>query len=187
MQTRVLVLYASRHGSTRGIAERLASTLSACGVEATLADATHAPRAEGYDAYVIGSAAYMTHWIKDAAEFVRHNRSTLASKPVWLFSSGPVGTETVDKEGRDLRTVSEPREFAEFESAIHPRGHRVFYGAWDPNAKPIGVAERLGAAILSHLPAEADEALPAGDFRDWDDIDAWAREIANELTPVAAG
>lgn len=182
MQTRVLVVYASRHGATRGIAERITSTLTASGAEATLRNADEVRNAGDYDAYVVGSAAYMGHWLKEATEFVRRNRAALAAKPVWLYSSGPVGTDTVDKEGRDLRTVSEPLEFAEFEPVIHPRGHRVFYGAWDPHAKPIGLAERLGSAILSHMPAAAE--LPAGDFRDWAEIEAWANEIANALTPA---
>jgi len=36
------------------------------------------------------------------------------------------------------------------------------------------------------MPATRD-LLPAGDFRDWDEIDAWARGIADELTRVPVG
>jgi menaquinone-dependent protoporphyrinogen oxidase len=34
---------------------------------------------------------------------------------------------------------------------------------------------------LVRLVPAAKEALPAGDFREWDAIEAWARTIAREL------
>ena len=183
MHARVLVVYASRHGATRGIAERIAARLTDSGVDVTLESAQEVEEVGGFDAYVIGSAAYMFHWLKDATDFVRHHRKLLAARPVWLFSSGPTGTETVDKDGRDVREASAPREFAEFEDALHPRGKRVFYGAYDPMQEPIGLAERIGDVFLKRMPAARD-AIPAGDFRDWDTIDAWASKIARELTAV---
>ena len=65
---------------------------------------------------------------------------------------------------------------------IHPRDQRVFFGALDPDAPPIGLAERLAR----HLPAVARDAIPSGDFRDWEAIDAWADQIALELAPTPA-
>ena len=62
-----------------------------------------------------------------------------AGWPVWLFSSGPLGTEATDAKGRDLTAVTEPGEIAEFREAIHTRGHRVFFGALDPGT--LGFAE----------------------------------------------
>lgn len=179
---KILVTYASRHGATRGIAERLAGTLRQHGLEATVRPVTEAGDVAAYDAVVIGSAAYMYHWLKDATEFVRRNHPSLASRPVWLFSSGPLGTETVDAEGKDIRAGAEPREFAEFREQIRPRDERVFFGAYDPDAKPIGFMERLTRA----MPAARD-AFPAGDFRDWAEIEAWAASIARELAAVPAG
>jgi len=179
---RILVAYASRHGSTRGIAERIAQTLERSGLEVTLKPVEQAGPVEEYDAFVIGSAAYIGHWLNPATDFVRRNRSLLASRPAWLFSSGPVGTEKVDAKGRDALEASKPLEFAEFAEAIHPRDQHVFFGAYDPNAEPIGFMERLGARFLK-MPA-VREALPAGDFRDWPAIEAWAEGIAHQLLSV---
>jgi menaquinone-dependent protoporphyrinogen oxidase len=134
-----------------------------------------------YDAFVIGSAAYAFHWLKEATGFLRRHRPLLATRPVWLFSSGPLGTETVDAEGHDVRAAAEPREFAEFRDAIHPRDQRIFFGAYDPDSKPIGLIERL----TRMMPAARD-ALPAGDFRDWQEIEAWAGSIARELARIPA-
>ena len=102
---RVLVAYASRYGATQGIAERIAATLRQQGIEATVEGAERAGDPAGYDAAVIGSAAYYFHWMKPAAKFVRSNAESLASRPVWLFSSGPLGTKDKDDKGRDLCAV----------------------------------------------------------------------------------
>jgi menaquinone-dependent protoporphyrinogen oxidase len=177
-QMRILVAYASRHGATRGIAERVAHTLKGRGLEVTLESAERASAISDYDAFVIGSAAYAGHWLKEATRFVLRNRAVLERRPVWLFSSGPIGTETVDAKGRDVLEAAAPHEFADF-AAIHPREQRVFFGAFDPDAEPIGLAERLGAPFMRM--ASVREAMPAGDFRDWPAIDAWAEGIAREL------
>jgi len=171
---KVLVVYASKYGSTKGIAEFIAEKLGQQGTQAEVrpVDAVHNPR--DYDALVVGSAVYMMHWLKEAAEFVRRNRAVLANRPVWLFSSGPLGAETKDAQGRDLIVVAEPKEIAEFREAINPRDHRVFFGALD--SSKLGVAHRM----TRKLPA-ARAMFPEGDFRDWKDIEAWASSIARAL------
>ena len=176
----ILVTYATRHGSTQGIAERIAERLRANGLDAEVRPAAEVRDASRYDAFVVGGAAYMFHWLKDATAFVKRNRALLVERPTWLFSSGPVGTDTVDKQGRDVLETTIPKEFPELVAAIHPRGEKVFFGAMDPAAKPAGLAERF----VSLLPA-AKDALPKGDFRDWPAIDSWADEIARDL--AAAG
>jgi menaquinone-dependent protoporphyrinogen oxidase len=177
----ILVAYASRHGSTRGIAERIAERLRADGLDAEVCPAADVRGASRYDAFIVGGAAYMLHWLKDATTFVQRNRALLAERPTWLFSSGPVGTDTVDKQGRDVLETTIPKEFPGLRDAIHPRGEKVFFGASDPAARPVGLAERF----VSLMPAARD-ALPKGDFRDWPAIDAWADQIARELLATGA-
>lgn len=179
---RVLVAYASRHGATQGIAERVATSLQAAGIDAEARPATSVKSLAGFDAFVIGSAAYMFHWEKAAANLVRRNRDVLARKPVWLFSSGPLGTEPLDAQGRDQKVAAVPKEIPELREAANARDHRVFFGAYARDQKPHGLAERFVAL----MPAARD-ALPEGDFRDWPEIDAWAAEIAAALraTPGA--
>lgn len=176
----VLVAYASRHGATRGIAERIGEVLRQRGLEASVEAVDQVSDVNEYDAFVVGSAAYMGRWLKEANAFTQRHRSTLAARPTWLFSSGPVGSDTVDAKGNDVRAGAAPKEFAELQDALHPRDAHVFWGAYDPDAEPIGLAESLGQRILKLMPA-ARNALPAGDFRDWPEIDAWAEGIATQV------
>ncbi len=186
---KVLVGYATRHGATAGIAERIGDRLRAAGLEADVASAGTVRYPAPYDAFVIGAAAYMSHWLTEATSFVERHRELLASRPVWLFSSGPLGTDTVNEQGKDQLAVTVPKEFERLRSLVNPRGEQVFFGALDLSAPPVGLAERF----VRLVPAARD-GLPQGDFRDWASIEAWADGIARELLaasptagPVAAG
>jgi menaquinone-dependent protoporphyrinogen oxidase len=181
----ILVAYASRHGATRGIAEHIAHTLESNGLDVTIRPVEGADRVDHYDAFVIGSAAYMGGWLDQATAFVRRHREVLAAHPVWLFSSGPVGPDAVGAKGRDPLQASTPKEFAEFTRTIGPRDEHVFFGAYDPAAPPTGLAESLMTRFVRLIP-EVRKALPTGDYRDWPAIGAWAEGIARELRPVGA-
>jgi menaquinone-dependent protoporphyrinogen oxidase len=175
---RVLVAHASRHGATRGIAERIGSRLGEAGLDAEVRAARDVKDVSGYDAFVVGGAAYMFHWLKDATAFVKRHRAVLAGRPVWLFSSGPLGTDTVDEDGQDVLVALVPKEFPELRSMVKPRGEQVFFGAWDPDYPTVGIAEWLVRRM-------GKDAMPAGDFRDWPAIDAWADAIVADLRTVA--
>jgi menaquinone-dependent protoporphyrinogen oxidase len=182
---KILVAYATRHGATKGIAERIATTLEQHDLDVTLRPAREVDSIEGYGAFVIGSAAYVGSWLSEATSFVRKHERELVGRPVWLFSSGPTGTQTVDPKGRDMLASAAPKEFREFDRTIRPHGQQVFYGAYDPDAAPAGLAERMMKGFMRLAPA-AKDALPKGDFRDWPAIEAWAESIAREVEPAAA-
>jgi menaquinone-dependent protoporphyrinogen oxidase len=176
---KVLVAYASKYGATEGIAQRIGETLTGRGLEVDVMRCKDLEAASGYDAYVVGSATYEFNWRKSAREFVERNAEVLAAKPTWLFASGPVGTEKVDKEGKDVLKGAEPKQFEQYEELIHPRGKQVFLGAYDHDK--IRGADR----IITWMPAIRD-VLPEGDYREWDVIEAWAAGIAKELQASSA-
>ena len=130
----------------------------------------------GYDAFVIGGALYCG-WLKEATELVRRNKVTLAGRALWLFSSGPLGTDTTDPQGRDVRATAVPKEIVELGKAVRARDHHVFFGAYDPAAKPVGFLEHTFKLVPNNA-----AILQAGDFRDWGEIRAWAAVIAAELS-----
>lgn len=172
--TDVMVIVGSRHGATRGIADRIAETLRSEGLLVGFFDAAEAPSPQAAQAVVIGGAAYMGKWMDEVTAYIHKHRDLLAKRPTWLFASGPVGTDLVDKAGRDV--LAPPPFLAEAGRDLGAQGTRVFFGRWDPDDPPIGVAERL----FRLLPVSRD-VLPIGDFRDWPAIEAWAREIARAV------
>lgn len=191
--TKVFVVYGSRHGGTRGIAQRIGEVLQAEGLDAHVAAADHVPDVASADAFVVGSGVYIGNWLKEPLEFLRKNQAILATRPLWLFSSGPLPGSSASKDPNDpLTDALGPAEgpgsggrkkVEELSAATHPRDHRVFLGAYDPNDAPRAISER----IVRMMPASKD-LLPVGDFRNWDDIVAWAHEIAASLkAPVAVG
>ena len=159
----VLVAYASKHGSTQGIAERIAEQLRQLGKEAEARPMEEVSDPGSYEAFVIGSAIYYGSWLKEAAEWVHHNQAVLAGHSVWLFSVGPLGTEVQDAE-------QQPKEMTEFQQTIRPQDQRVFFGALDHNH--LSFAERVMVKAVR---------APEGDFRDWQVIEAWAASIARNL------
>lgn len=171
----VLVVHASKAGATAEIAERIAGTITGAGHQAVASPAAKAGDPSHYDAVVLGSAVYMGHWLKEANAFAKQHRDALSSRPVWLFSSGPIGTSPVDDEGRDLLEVSAPEELPELVAALRPREHHVFFGALDPGKLP------LAHRALRKLPA-GRKLLPEGDFRDWPEVERWATDIATHLS-----
>jgi menaquinone-dependent protoporphyrinogen oxidase len=177
---RVLVAYASKYGSTKGIAEFIGQKLGEVRVSVQVSAVDNVGIAGGYDAYVIGSALYMGHWMKEAKQFLSKNRDAMAGHPVWLFSSGPVGIKATDAKGRDLLEVSGPTELEELKVLVNPRDHRVFFGAFDG-------ANLKGAYALFYKMAQrsqsARESMAEGDFRDWKLIEAWVGSIASALAP----
>ena len=181
--SRVLVVYASRHGGTAGIAKRVAAVLESDGADVVVADAADRPDPNAFDAYVIGSGVYLGSWLKEGTEFLELNQSTLATRPVWLFSSGPLpGSSKAPDTTDPLELALGPEEgpgsgghkkIAALSATIQPRDHRVFLGAFNPNDPPKSMQERL----VRLMPA-SKQILPAGDFREWADIEAWANTIA---------
>lgn len=152
---RVLIVYASQYGSTKGIAERVGFSLHEHGIDVELRS-TDVDSVElsdnGYDVYVIGSAVHMGHWLRPAVDFVRDNVDVLALRPTWLFSSGPVGEKHVHEPQPD------PAEISKFRRVLKVRDHVVFAGASNPSAAVVGKAGWLERQITKRF-------LPLGDFR----------------------
>ncbi|HEY7971216.1 MAG TPA: flavodoxin domain-containing protein [Candidatus Limnocylindrales bacterium] len=191
--SRTLIVHASRHGGTAGIAERIGEVMRAAGVDAVVAAAADLPDPVEFDACLVGGGVYMGSWVKEGMEYLQRYAPTLESMPVWLFSSGPLPGSTKEPKGagldpieRALGPASGPgsggrRKIEELVARIRPREHRVFNGVFDPADSPKVLSER----VLRLLPGSRG-ILPPGDFRDWPGIEAWARSIAAELArPVA--
>ena len=164
---KVLVSVASRHGSTTEVAATIAAGLKAHGLDAIVMSPGDVPSLDEFDAAVIGSAIYLGRWLEPARELVEREHEPLRRKPVWLFSSGPVGDPP--------KPIDDPIDAATLVQLVGAREHHVFPGSVDK--RRLGFGER---AIMAAVRA------PEGDFRPWPDIEAWTVHIAAELLALAS-
>jgi menaquinone-dependent protoporphyrinogen oxidase len=158
----VLVSAASKHGATAEIAEAIGRVLAERGLAVDVRPAANVTMVDGYDAVVLGSAVYVGRWLEAARKLVEAEAAILAARPVWLFSSGPVGDPP--------KPAEEPVDVAEFVRATGARDHQVFAGKIDKGR--LGFGERAMVLALR---------APVGDFRDWAAIETWAHGIADAL------
>ena len=159
---RVLICTASRHEATTGIGDAIALQLRRAGHEVVHVAPEVIESLEGYDAVVLGSAVYVGHWLHAATAFAERFSEALRQRPVWLFSSGPLG---------DLsKPTPEPADLPGVLAATGAREHRVFAGRLDRSR--LGVGERVVVAVVH---------APDGDQRPWATIMAWGDTIAADL------
>jgi len=172
---RVLVAVASRHGSTREIAVALGRSLQesdagrAAGLTAVVLPVEQQPDPGQFDAVVLGSAVYAGRWLPSARTYGAARAGALRDRPVWLFSSGPIGSPP--------HPPDEPYDVAPLTALLGARAHRTFAGRLEKRLLTFG--ER---AMVTAMRA------PVGDFRDWAAIAAWGDDIAVHLAggPIAA-
>ena len=163
---RVLVAAASRHGSTAEIAKKVGEVLAAAGIETDVVPPGEVASVAPYDAVVLGSGVYAGRWLASAKEFVDREADALSSRPVWLFSSGPVGDPA--------KPAAEPVDVDAVRKRTNALDHRVFAGKLDRQI--LGFGER--AIVLAVHAAE-------GDFRSWESVSEWASGIAGTLQTTA--
>jgi len=171
MDKQVLVVYASKYGATAEIAEKIGQVLCQAGLRAEVLPVDRVKDLTPYDAVILGSAAYVGQWRKEAVKFLQNNEATLAQRPVWLFSSGPTGKgDPVEL----LKGWRLPQALQPVVDRIHPRDIAVFHGNLD--AKKINFLEKQMIATVKAL---------YGDFRDWGAITAWAAKVTGALKAAA--
>jgi acetate kinase len=147
---RVVVAVASRHGATAELAADVADGVRqglGPAAEVVVRRVTDVVDVAGYDAVVLGSAVYFGHWLDDAHDLLLRCAPALWDRPVWLFSSGPVGVPE-----RPPEALLEVDEELRLSRALE---HRLFPGRLERSR--LGLAERAMAAALR---------APDGDFRD---------------------
>ena len=90
MTAEILVVYATRHGSTGQVAGAIAGYLRAGVDEVRLAPARGVREpVDGYSLVVLGGSLYNGRWHHDAHSFLNRHRAELARVPVAVFGMGP--------------------------------------------------------------------------------------------------
>jgi menaquinone-dependent protoporphyrinogen oxidase len=167
MSSEVLVAYATRHDSTRGIAAAIAEVLAASGLKVRLESIDAVGDLRAYRAVVIGGSVFDGSWMPGAHEFLTTHEGELEGMPVWLFASGPseplpAGT-----------TVEVPQRLVTVIERIGPRDVALFSGSLQPHH--LGAGLRVLAKLARSTFAER---------RDRAAVERWAHRIAEELRPA---
>ena len=163
--TRILVAYATKHNATTEIAESIGETLrQSAGLKVDVRAVDTIDDITSYDVVILGSAVYVSQWQPKAVDFLTNHADELAQRTVWLFSSGPTGEgdpETL------LDGWSFPEALQPLVEKIQPRGVKVFHGKLDLDN--LNFFERSVSRVVH---------APEGDFRNWEEIQSWAKHIA---------
>ena len=160
----VLVAYASKHGTTREVAEFVAHMLERRGLTVEVEEATRVDTIAQYDAVIVGGGLYMGRWHKDARRLLERHRDQLAGRSLAVFGMGPDSLEDskiVESRKQLERSLAATRE-------LEPVAVTVFGGALAPESWRFPFSK-----------------LPAFDARDWDAIEEWADEVAARISLVA--
>ena len=163
--TSVLVAYATKYGSTREVAERVAERLRERGLVTDLRAAGEARSLDGYDAVIFGGALYMFRLIREGRRFLSRHAKRLAGLPVAVFAMGP--TEQSDQQFLDARRHLD-RTLVKLKG-VSPVAITIFGGAFDP------------AKLKFPYANAGTRAMPPADLRDWRAIEAWADSLPDKL------
>lgn len=169
MNERILVAYATTHGSTREIAEQVAEMLRHAGSRTVdLLPARQVRSLQGYQAVILGSALYMFHLHKDALRFLGLHRTTLeGGLPLAFFAGGLYDRDGAEAENEVRRELD--GELAKF-PWLRPASMLIVGGRHDPESLRFPWSL---VPVLRHAPAR--------DLRDWDAIRAWAATLNGTL------
>ena len=158
----VLLAYATRFGSTQEVAETVAASLRAAGLNVDLQLMSQVESLDQYEAVVLGAALYNTKWHAEAHRFLAQHQKALTQRPVAIFTLGPLSSGAVAM--RNSRRQLD-KELAKY-PWLKPVAVEVFAGKYDPRSPGLGFFERR---------------VPASDHRNWDAIRAWANALPAQL------
>ncbi len=166
MSDKILVAYASRAGSTAGVAEAIGKTLSENGVQVEVRSMEDVKDLAPYRAVVAGSAIRGGKWLPEAMQFMQTHRAALAQKP---FAAFLVCMTLTMAKGKYRAQVAD--WLGPVRELVKPVSEGLFAGALDISKVP-SFGDRLKFRL-----SVAFGVWSEGDHRDWNAIRAWAESI----------
>ena len=158
---KVLVAYATRCGSTGGVAKAVGQALCAAGAAVEVLPVGEVTDVSAYSAVVLGSAVRIAKWLPEAVRFVEENEQALSRVPVVGFTVCMTTVEDTDANRNEAQAFAQvARDRIGFASEA------IFAGAVLKDTLPF---------LLRQMLKMMD--TPEGDYRDWEAIAAWAMDL----------
>ena len=172
MSNKILVTYASRAGSTAGVAEAIGWTLSESGADVDVMPIDDVKDLSAYGAVVVGSAIRKSKWLPEAANFIQAHQSELAQKRFAMFTV----CITLAMSNTEQYRSAVAGWVMPVRALVKPLSEGFFAGMLDFSKLPFNWDTLMLRATV------AFGIFPRGDHRDWNAIRAWAES----LKPVLA-
>ncbi|GJM42733.1 MAG: hypothetical protein DHS20C20_30150 [Ardenticatenaceae bacterium] len=157
MSKRILVAYASGSGSTREVAEAIAAEIEGDGLSTILQNMSEIENIHLYDGVILGSSIRIGRWLPEAIACIERIKEDLPDTLVAYFTTCLTMIEDTE-ENRDV-VLNYMKPLLTLAPEVKPIGLGLFAGSLDPERR----------AIIS--------GGPQGDYRNWNAIRAWAKEI----------
>lgn len=171
MSDKILVTYATKAGSTAGVAEAIAQTLSKQGAQVDVLPMQEVQDLTPYQAVVAGSAIRGNEWLPEAMQFLEANRAELNQKPFAAF----MVCITLSMAQADKYRTSVRDWLAPVRALVSPVSEGYFAGALD-----FSKLARNRQTFMMRIPVFM-RLWKEGDHRDWDAIHVWAKELPSLL------
>lgn len=163
MDGKILVAYASFCGSTAGVAQEIANTITAKGESVDLMLAKDVKDLSPYKSVVLGSAIRMGKWKGEAGDFVKKFQGELNQKPTAFFSVCLTIKDDTPENRETAQAYTEPQRVL-----VKPVHEAFFAGQVDYQKFSFFTGFLMKNMIKA----------PEGDFRQWDKIKTWAGQLA---------
>jgi len=165
----VLVAYGTWAGSTAEVAEEIGKTLREAGLSVDVKSARDVDDVSAYGGVVVGSGVRAGRLHPHVRKFLKAHYAALGEIPVAYFVVCLSMMKDTEEERREaMGYLDGAREAA---PQVEPIGVGLFGGVMD--FSKLGGPMRLMMRTMKS---------PEGDYRDWDAIQAWAREIQPALS-----
>lgn len=168
MDGKILVTYASRSGSTAGIAEAIGKTLAECGEAVDVRPMAEVKDLSPYRAVVGGSAIQGQKWLPEAMQFMKAHQAALAQRPFAAF----LVCITLSMKGSEQYREGVSSWMAPVRALVRPVSEGYFAGMLDFHKMPLTFN-----TLMMRVPVLL-KIWREGDHRDWAAIRAWAASLA---------
>jgi menaquinone-dependent protoporphyrinogen oxidase len=167
MSYRILVTYASRTGTTAGVANEIAKTLSEMDNQVDVIPMKDVLDLSTYSAVVVGSAIQAAQWLPEAVQFIQNHQSTLKNMPIAMFSvCMTLAMPNGEKYRQAVADWVQP-----IRGLVNPVSEGIFAGALDVSKVPT-LSDRIKFKMSVVLGVWKE-----GDHRDWNAIRTWAVQL----------